>query len=483
MNPFLDKVFAIDQFSSKELDVEREDFLKDKTFTEDDVVEWFIKNSNESLVDRLYYVYGFKAINSEIGWYQKPKYGIVGGYLSISFYEKLHKQLNSAGQAIIFSYLPDKVQTDEMLIHYLNNVPKTSSGSIVNFKGDKLKKSTLEWLIDEKISTIKDWKPEWWTPDLRDRAVSKDFLSLAFVPERLLDLKEFKKMLKDYDAKQNFNIAFWKRLPEKFKMDPELFGIWLVLNGGLKANYKYVYTESYFNLEGMKQYFKMLPEQTATKEDWYLLKSEWKPVILKEYLSKVNNRILFDDEVELTDTLIDELLNLPMFSATKRQLIKRLAEIKKLTFQIIKKLNISWRDFDNGDTSENNKLLKNNPDLLDYFVNERRDAQFLANKTNWPKYTSLKKEHLLSIIIALDNNYNKIKTKINKTLDENDYAYVYLEANDWSNTKEIREVIDRLFDEGFGHISKDVKDLIHQLGTDKASRYNSFINASQLFLF
>jgi hypothetical protein len=143
---------------------------------------------------------------------------------------------------------------------------------------------------------------------------------------------------------------------------------------------------------------------------------------------------------------------------------------------------LNWWGLDNLPQKELDTLMKNNPAVLDYLV-KMKDTQFLSKKTNWPKGIDISKEHLLDIIIGLQMSYTKIKSRINKRLDEDDYAYVYLEAGAWHEKRRIRDVVSKLFDDGYGDISKESKDLVEKLAEDDENRYDSFKSAADLFLF
>ena len=95
MNPFKNKIFEIAQFKSAELNKEREEYLKDKDFVVDDLVEWFmdlypVLPSLRTMIDQLYYVYATKTITDKIGMSKPHTVGTVGGFLKEDFYTKLY---------------------------------------------------------------------------------------------------------------------------------------------------------------------------------------------------------------------------------------------------------------------------------------------------------------------------------------------------------------------------------------------------------
>ena len=220
MNPFKNKIFEIAQFKSAELNKEREEYLKDKDFNVDDLVEWFmdlypVLPSLRTMIDQLYYVYATKTITDKIGMSKPHTVGTVGGFLKEDFYTKLYNKLPKEGKAQLFAFMPGSVQTDDMLINYLENVPDGGSGSISNFYGEKLKHSTLSYLIDNRLSSVKDWKPEWWTPSLKKQAIEKEPFIIAFIPEHLNSKNEIKQFLKEHGSKnQKYMTQFWNNLPE-----------------------------------------------------------------------------------------------------------------------------------------------------------------------------------------------------------------------------------------------------------------------------
>jgi len=278
MNPFKEDVFNKHWGDeSKENKAAQEEVIKKNKPTLDQVVEFVADVSlGEKIVSKLYFIYKFLPISNDIGWFKKPDndYGI-GGFLKLDFYKKLLDATQFKND--LFPFLPGEIQDDEMLIDYLSSRPTKGTPSVSNYHGKQPKTSTLEWMIDNKINTIPNWKPEWWTPKLKTRVVKEEPFAIAYIPEDLLTKAEIKNYLKEYGKESaQYMTQFWSKIPESFKKDPEIFALWLSLSGGLREKYKNIYTEDYYTFEGVKKYFEI--QKGNIFSSWKFVKTEWKEV-------------------------------------------------------------------------------------------------------------------------------------------------------------------------------------------------------------
>ena len=486
MNPFKNKIFEIAQFKSAELNKEREEYLKDKDFVVDDLVEWFmdlypVLPSSRTMIDQLYYVYATKTITDKIGMSKPHTVGTVGGFLKEDFYTKLYNKLPKEGKAQLFAYMPGSVQTDDMLINYLENVPDGGSGSISNFRGEKLKHSTLSYLIDNRLSSVKDWKPEWWTPSLKKQAIEKEPFIIAFIPENLNSKNEIKQFLKEHGSKnQKYMTQFWINLPESYKLDPEIFAMWLISAGGLQPN-KVIATKSpYYTKEAMYQYFKLI--QTNSNYEWNSLPNEWKPFLLEVAIDTATGAIANDLEVDLTNSLIKRVLTFPMRDNDKAFFAVRLQKMGLLTKELIEKLDLNWWGVDHLYGADKKTLIDDTTLVIDYLI-KKKDKDFLAKKDNWPKKRKISREDLMDIIIGLNCSYIKIKSRINVRFTEDDYVWLWLEANKYVDKLRIRdEVLGRLVKDNYiPGLSTYTINLLDQLGPD--ATYEQYKLATDIFIF
>ncbi len=483
MNPFLDKVFELDQFDSLELNVEREEFLKDKKFDVVDLVEWFEvtdkKADKRLLIDKLYYVYKTKMITDKIGM-SKPHYDwlSVGGFLSLVFYKQLIDSLSDVALAELFGFLPGEVQTDELLINSFKN-SKISTKSIKNYHGEKkLKTSTLEWLIDNVLSTIKDWKPEWWTLDLKKRAIAKEPYAVALLPEHLLTMDEIRNLIKNTNSK--WASFIWSSIPTAYKEDPEIVARYWLINGGLKGNY--VNFQMTWTKEQIEKYFE-LKAITAIyeKPDWNMVPDKYKDKKLIDLAIVVKadiGQLLLDDKITLSENQIQKLLSSPMTSADRARVAHKFKKQDKLTLEIIKTLQLTYVDIEFLTNAEQQLLM--NEMMVDYLIS-RNDKAFLSKKTNFPLNVTLTSKMVFNYMLFL--NHSKLKQRIVRRLTVEDYVRIYLMANSVGPDKKsnVRTYLDELVKDGFCKIEKDTKYLLDTLGDD--ATYEGYRNASDIFMF
>lgn len=491
MNPFNNEVFEVNQFKSRDLDVEREEFLQGKKFTTDDVIEWFASNSNESLIDRLYYVYGFEQINSVIGWSKEPTYGNTGGFLTQSFYTKLYDKLDVKGQAELFAYMPGEVQTDEMLITYLENTPERGSGSINNFHGKKLKTSTLEWLIDNRMGSIRDWKPEWWTPKLKTKAIKKEAFAMAFVPESLLTKAEIRKYLKDegHNIKSNIH-QFFRALPESFQIDPDILGLTLnIVDGGLSDITKLRSDGGEIKQQMKKEHYKAFLKYFSNAHKpvrsrygtWRLIPDEFKDdEMLDLALSqkKVATEVFLDD-VELTDEQIDKFLNSFLASGADRARIAlKLKRNGKLTKENLDRLGLEYDlGIDYLDKKDVKELM--DADVVNHLL-DNDDKSFLAKKGNWPADVEMDNEMIAKLLEML--TWAKIKQRMPYGLTEDDFVKInFIIAEKGKDKDTAYEMLEKLADNGFIDVEDSTFEILRELG-DEGS-YEGWKAAKDMFMF
>ena len=120
--------------------------------------------------------------------------------------------------------------------------------------------------------------------------------------------------------------------------------------------------------------------------------------------------------------------------------------------------------------------------VIDYLI-KKKDKNFLAKKDNWPKKRKISREDLMDIIIGLNCSYIKIKSRINVRFTEDDYVWLWLEANKYVDKLRIRdEVLGRLVKDNYiPGLSTDTINLLDQLGPD--ATYEQYKLATNIFIF
>lgn len=481
-NIFLDnEIFLnITQFSirSKEIKNEQLEIIKKSKFSIDDVVSWFKELEDKYLtekdiVEHLYYVYTFPEISNVIGWSKKPNDIGIGGYLNLDFYKKLLISLSEKSQNNLFAYLPGELQSDELLINYMKYTPKHGSGSIVNFNGDKLKTSTLKWLIDNKLGSIKKWKPAWWTPELKERAIKQEDIAIVFIPEKFITPQEVATIF----ANQTKPIAdhFFKALPESFQNNIPIFVNYIITRGGLNKNYREFYDKPIWSKEMALEYFKKTPLRNAN--DWDMIVDSWKtPELIEFAIKKCPLQIALDETLTLTDDQLDEIINNTYLITDKAYLANKLNNDGKLTMDIIKRLDLQWAGIE---SLPRNNLMKND-DVLFYLVSNN-DDQFLSKKTNWPSSKRVTPDLLIYLILNLF--YDKLKKRITDSFNDDDYVYMYLKANEFEKIKKIkiRSILKKLVDDGLISVEQETVTMVDNLGED--ATYEGYKTAIDIFIF
>jgi hypothetical protein len=486
MSVFTNKIFNKMEFNDDSLNSEREELLKGSSFTKEDVINWFIetdKKDSSSLIDQLYYSFRTKQITDVVGLSVKSdKYGIGGVYID-EFYTKLYDGLSKWGRSLIFSFLPGSVQTDEMLIAYIQN-PGSGSGSINTYKGKKLKTSTLEWLIDNALVTIKDWKEGWWTPKLKTRVLAKEPFAITLLPKDLITKAEFRNYLEEHGEKnKRYMTQFWKNTPEEFKMDPEIFGRWLALAGGLRDNYSDIYSKDFYTLEGIKKYFEFMDK--GYNSDWSIIKSEWKEDLIDDVLPKIAGPVALDKEIELTNSLLKKILLLSkhIVYRLRVKIALRLVNEGRLTQEVFDDLHISYLDIEATLENKDLELLMSNDIVLTTML-KKLDMMFLKRKSNWPKKVKMKREHVIDLILAFQYDVKKVNQRINRRFEEDDFIWIYLEANKLTSYKRIhiQGFLEELVDTSIlMNASSDTISLLKKM--PKEMGYEGFKEAREVFIF
>jgi hypothetical protein len=492
MNPFKNKVFEAPQFQSADLNAEREEFLQDKDFTVDDLVEWFVDMESRlptpnDMITQLYYVYRTELITDKIGMSKPHSVNGVGGYLIEEFYTKLYKKLSPKGQAELFAYMPGNTQTDEMLLHYLENTPDRGSGSVGNYKGKKLKTSTLEWLLDNRLGSIRDWKSEWWTPQLKTKAISKEPFAITFIPEDLLTKTEIRNWLRDEGPNnKNYIHQFWKNIPESYKQDPEIFGLYanLIQGGITKVDWE---TKKTLKKEHYVEYLKNLSTAFDNVRErhgvWRTIPDELKQDmdIIELILNngRTATQMFLDDGVELSNTQIEKFLKVFAASGADRARIAlKLKRMGKLTPQIIEQIGLEYDSGIDYLSKEDKKELMDS-DLVDHLL--KHDAKgFLSKKGNWPSDIEVTFEKFALMLGEL--SYAKAKQRLPYGFGEDEFVKMHFYIIEKMNRNEKAfDNLERLVYDGIIDVSDDTLKIIEELG-DTGS-YDGWKAAQDMFLF
>lgn len=485
-NIFLDnEIFLnITQFNlrNKEIKNEQLEIIKKSKFSIDDVVAWFKEledtyPTEKDLVEHLYYVYTFPEISNIIGWSKKPNDIGIGGYLNLDFYKKLLISLSEKSINNLFAYLPGELQTDELLINYMKYTPKHGSGSIVNFSGDNLKTSTLEWLIDNKLGSIRDWKPSWWTKDLKDRAIKKEDIAIVFIPEKFITPKEVATIF----ANQTKPIAdhFFKALPESFQNNIPIFVNYIITRGGLNKNYRDFYNKPIWSKEMALEYFKKTPLRNSN--DWNMVQDNWKTQdLIDAAILKCPLQIALDETLTLSDEELDKIIDNTYLITDKAYLANKLNNDGKLTKEMIERLHLAWAGIESLPSSKDVNNLMKNDDVLFYLVSNG-DDQFLSKKTNWPSSKRVTPDLLIYLILNLF--YDKLKKRITDSFNDDDYVYMYLKANEFEKVKKIkiRTILKKLVDDGLISVEQETVTMVDNLGED--ATYEGYKTALDIFIF
>ncbi len=480
ISPFDNILFKYWNTGPKEDDIKRAEFLKANPPSIQQIVEWVADiDSGRDVVDKLYYVYGTEALHSLIGWHVQPGNFGVGGLLKLPFYEKLIQALDPKYFNHLFPFLPKELQTDEMLISFVQD-KNVKDNRIGNYHGDTLKTSTLEWLIDNALSTVPQWKKEWWTPALKARAIAKDTASIAYMPNDIYDKEEIRQFLIKDGLKSRSHIReLWYNLPESFKMDPEIFARWLILNGGLANNFNEINGKKFFNLEGMKMYFKLLTAPVFG--EWKFIRKDWKKDLIDVAIPMSFGAVALDPDIPLTDEILDKTLNSQLNEMRKARIAHRLQKESRLTKELIKRMKLKYSGI--GSLTDNELYdLYQNSDIIDHLI-EIKDEEFLHTKTNWPKGVKIKREYFINMVIALNYSKAKITSRFKGVFTEDDYVWIYFESNklEKKTAQKIKTVLSNMNQDGLVKVSKETLKLLSE--TDETSTYDAFKAATDIFLF
>jgi len=439
----------------------------------------FVADAEDSkeLINKLYFIFRSE-IPDYIGWFKNPTHeNGIGGYLPIEFYEKLYNK--TPFKSDLFPLMPGESQTDEMLKEYLENgkEPKIS-----NFHKDELSDEILNLISLRYINQINFFKEEWWTPKAKKIILKSTPFAITFIPENLLTDQELIDYLDNEGERQKgFMKQFWDKIPKSFKHNPKIFGKWLsLIDGGLVSQYKNLYNEPYYTLEGIKEYFnnsKAVPFHT-----WRHLKPAWKEDLIDIAIPKVYGAIAVDKDIELTNDILEKTLKYPAGDSVKTQIAVRLQKEGRLTPELIEKLKLSYWNIDNLAKDQRNKLL-NNEDVLDYIVIKKQDEEFLRRQSNWPKNAKIKKEYIIPIMRAVNFSFSKIKSRLGLILsDEDVYIWVFFEALKNSHKKDIRTTLKQLTKNEI-HISKEIIELLDSLSNEKNMTFDKFKATKDIFFF
>jgi len=496
MNPFLDKVFEEPKFQSSELNKTREKFLQDKDFDVNDLVDWFVYMeprlpTPNDIITQLYYVYRTKIITNKIGMSKPHTAADVGGFLVEEFYTKLYKQLSTDTQAEIFPFMPGNTQTDEMLLNYLKNTPKSGSGSVRNYHGEKLKTSTLEWLIDNRIGSVRDWKPDWWTPKLKTKAIKKEPFVIAYIPESLLTKAEVRNYLKEAGDTIKSNIhQFYKALPETFQMDPDILALTINMTDGL-SSIKNLRSDGSSILGKMTEehylkYFKYFnTSHNGTRNRygvWRLIPEKFRtPKVLEAALGirQVATEVFLDDETELSNSQIETFLNSFIASpADRARIALKLKKMGKLDKETLEQVSPEFNGIDYLSKKESSELMDS--DMVDYLL-DKDDPDFLSKKTNWPKNVEVTNRQMAKMSYTL--SWAKLKSRVFRRFTEDDYVEMFYIVRELSGKMygEPYDGLDKLVDNGYIDVSEETIKMINSMGKDGS--YEGWKAAKDMFLF
>lgn len=480
MNPFDNDIFKFFWDNNTSYNENRRKEVLAENPPEINHVADFVSDSENAtqMIDKLYFIYRSE-VPKYIGWFKNPTHNNgIGGYLPIEFYEDLYKKTSYKSE--LFPLLPGEAQTDEMLKDYLNN---GKDPKINNFHKDSLSNDILKFIIQKHIFQIKFFKDEWWTEESKKITVNEVPFAITFIPERLLKNKDLLDYLINYgenQAKTGFLREFWVKIPKKFKEDPEIFGRWLALiDGGLVSQYKNLYSEPYYTLEGLKVFFR--EAKIVAFQTWALVKPLWKQELVDIALPKVHGAIAVDNDIELTDDILKETMKYTLSETTRSQIALRLHKENRLTKELIKHLKLTYFGIENLEKKDKESLMYDE-NIVDSLV-ERGDTYFLKNKSNWPVNMKIKKEHVIPIMLTLNNSYSRVKSRLLDVLsDENIFIWVYFEAAKSSYKTEIRNTLNLMEIKKDIIINPNTLELIEKIIKVKGT-FEDFISVENIFLF
>jgi len=475
-NPFKEKCFKDWNDTSTEIKTERIELIQKNKPTFDQIIDFVADESDgDKVISKIYFIYQFPLIADEIGWSKRPdKLGLFGT-LKTDFYDALYKKTEFKSR--IFPHLPPEIQTDDRIIEYLKN---GSNPTLNNYHGNDVPSMyVMQWIVDNQIGQIKYFKKEWWTPKLKSLVVKAEPFAITFIPEELLTKVEILNYLKDIAPKQSkYMEHFWRNIPTSFKMDPEIFGRWLSLNGGLKRNYRNIYSEKYYTLEGLKKYFEV---STGYFSCWELIKPEWKKELIDVALPKVFGAIALDESIDLTNSILEKHYDIIMSSLTVALIVLRLHKEGRITPENIYKLKLDYWGIEQLSDTDMSALLSNK-NVIDYLI-KKKDSNFIKNTKLWKKTVIVKKEHIIDIIISLNFSYNMILSRIKPILNESTYLWVYFETNKQDNKMnlKLKKFLNTIVEKKEIIISTESIDLIKTMADD--ATYETFKSAQDIFLF
>lgn len=488
-NPFDDQLFKYFWDDESNYNTSRrKEILSENPPTIEQIVDFVIDvKIDKDIINKLYFIYRLREISDKIGWETEPsEYGI-GGYLKSYFYEKILKKLGTDARDSLFSYLPDDLQTDDRLLSYLSN---TTNPSLKNYHNDKISPKVLEWVIDNKLKLINDFKKEWWTPKLKTKAIEKNPDAIAFIPENLLTKAEIKNYLKNNQkSSSRFMETFWKLIPDSFKNDSEIFSLWLYNIGDLKDQYPNIKDKEYYNIENVKKYFEMANGRNL-KRSWDVIESDWKKdkELINLAIPVTAGAVAIDTEVDLTDDIIERTTAGVLPNEMRARVAIRLLNENRLTKELVEKLRLDYWGIDGLMTKDITQLLSDD-NVLDHLI-KNRDSDFLARKTNWPKSKPIKREHIVDIILTIDGASTKSKTRF-KGMSEDDWLWAYFDMIERKRTGKITKDEYDTVSWSLNHQAvnkiftidkpKELLTLVKDMGDE--TTYDSYKAAQDIFIF
>lgn len=405
----------------------------------------------------------------------EPNELLLGGEFISSIYTELIKK--NKLYLHLFGFIPANLQTDEMLKQYVADHTIVDK-RLGNYHGESLSTTTIEWIIKNALSLVPQFRPEWWTPKIKQLAIETNRQTIAFMPPDVITRQDCLLLLSSNVNTTNVVQIFWNNISEKLKNDEEIVARVAMSMGGLSNIKRLTNSSNYLTKAVALKYFEIQYKKDSA--DWLAIKSDWKtPDMIDVALPKVMGAIAVDEEVEPTAELFKKSAEFGIVSpSTEAQMIFRAITHNFLDKQLIDLLQPSYNPGIKNH-KEYDKIIENKV-VLDYFVG-KREVQFIKNKNNWPKSIKMTKEHFIDVAIALNFSIISLESRF-MGLGEDDFIWIYLESNklDDENSQEIKIIIDRLKDSGVIQVSNEVLDLLQSTTTN--TTYDDFKSACQIFL-
>jgi len=465
--------------------------LKKNDITYDDLIELFIyfdkegKFKNAGDIGKvLYYFYRTKEITDKVEFIDRSAI-FVDAEFGEEFYLKLWNSLSADSKKYLLPFIPGSYQTPEMLKIYFN---KNFEASFDNYKGEQPSEQLLLELLDVAfIQVVRTMKKEWWTKKLKDKALSKDKLSIIFMSKEVITKNEIMEFLDDYSKTDSlYNMLFRSKsvLDKEFREDQEIRALF-----ASKLRYLTDVSQDFYNecnCDFYNYYLDIIRPSFNTKG---LLKLIPSSCLSEDVKDKILEKLPAELLIEMDKLSDAQLLFLydkakEMRSVGRSRIVRMLYELfKRKLFKVEMLKDFAGVTFEDLEYSMDSKSLKEfmTSEVIDYFF-QVEDKDLFKNQKNMKYAGTLDKEKFFILMKNLP--YNNLKARLNFRVTEDDFAYFYFKTKHLEDKKladKIFVLLLRLEQDNYIQISEEFKKLLNSLPDEVT--YDNYKDVQDIFIF